>query len=153
VGFTDTVRGPGALNVALPTEIAGDPVAATFTAAGAESTVPIDSVVVCGWLPVTGIVSGFGIAEIVNGLSETETFRLIGDALLEGAIVSIAEAPPTGRELVVGVSVRVPELCPVVPAVPEIFSQGGTPDTANANALPSLELIVTVFGCGSPRPW
>jgi hypothetical protein len=98
------------------------------------------------------MLSGFGLAVMLNGLNESETPRLKAGDALPGVMASVAVAPVAGTALVTGVSVRVPELCPVVPAVPEIFSQEGTPVTVKEIALPSLAPIATVLGCGSPLP-
>jgi hypothetical protein len=76
------------------------------------------------------------------------------DAVLpfEGVIVTVPEAPDGGAAAAFGVSVSVPEACPVVPASGDTLSQPGTPFTVNAWALPSLALTVTILGAGFPLP-
>ena len=93
-----------------------------------------------------------GVAERLNGLNVIETATLVAAAPFDGVIVTVPEAPDCGAAAALGVSVSVPDACPVVPESGDTASHGGAPLTVNACALPSLALTVTARADGLPLP-
>jgi hypothetical protein len=97
-------------------------------------------------------VSVDGIAETLNGLNAIETPTADAALPFDGVITNVPEAPLCGAAAAFGVSVSVPDACPVVPASGDTPSHAGAPLTVNACALPSLALTVTTLAGGFPLP-
>ena len=92
------------------------------------------------------------MAETLNEPNEIETPIVDAGLPFEGVIVTVPEPLGCGASAAFGVSVRVPEGCPVVPEVGDTPSHAGAPLTVNGWALPSLAPTVAVFAAGFPLP-